>query len=264
MRSRNRIRVLIVDDCVATRITLRAMLNNDQYEVIGELSDGKKLDSTIAKLNPQIICLDHLLPDKDGLTLLSEIRAAYPHISVVMITGSDDIAVRHSAAMLGVAGFIGKPFSQKRVIEVLQADAHAEDMLMTAAKQANPFVDKPYHARAVIADDSLTMRRLLTNILARMGVEVIGEVYDGKQAVELISEHKPDIACLDFEMPVMNGLEALKIIHNQNTATKVVMITALASRELFNRATSAGAKGYIIKPFHPDKVTQSISGILAS
>jgi len=264
MQLRNRIRVLIVDDCAATRITLRAILNNNQYEVIGELNDGKKLDSTIAKLHPQIICLDHLLPEKDGLTLLSEIRAAYPHISVVMITGSDDITVRHNAAMLGAAGFICKPFSQKQVIEVLQADAHTEDMLMIAAKQVNPFADQPYHARAVIADDSLTMRRLLTNILAHMGVEVIGEAYDGKQAVELVSEHRPDIACLDFEMPVMNGLEALKIIHHQNAATKVIMITALASRELFTQATNAGAKGYIIKPFHPDRVTQSVSRILAS
>ena len=264
MQLQNRIRVLIVDDCDTTRITLRAILNNEQFEVIGELNDGKKLDSAIAKLNPQIICLDHLLPDKDGLTLLSEIRAAYPHISVVMITGSDDIAVRHNAAMLGVAGFIGKPFSQKQVIEILQAVVHTEDMLMIADKKVNTSVDKPYHARAVIADDSLTMRRLLTNILAHMGVEVIGEAYDGKQAAELVSEHKPDIACLDFEMPVMNGLEALKIIHNQNAATKIVMITALASRELFIRATSAGAKGYIIKPFHPDKVTQIVSRILAS
>ena len=197
MQLRNRKRVLIVDDCAVTRITLRAMLNNDQYEVVGELSDGKKLDSTIAKLDPQIICMDHLLPDKDGLTLLSEIRGAYPHISVVMITGSDDIAVRHNAAMLGAAGFICKPISQKKVIEVLQTNAHTEDMLMIAARQVNPFVDKPYHARAVIADDSLTMRRLLTNILAHMGVEVIGEAYDGKQAIELVSEHKPDIACVN-------------------------------------------------------------------
>ena len=204
------------------------------------------------------------MPDKDGLTLLSEVRAAYPHISVVMITGSDDIAVRHSAAMLGAAAFISKPFSQRKVIEVLHADAHTEDMLMIAARQVNSFMDKPYHARAVIADDSLTMRRLLTNILARMGVEVVGEAYDGKEAIELVSEHKPNIVCLDFEMPVMNGLEALKIIHNQNAETKVVMITALASRELFIQATSAGAKGYIIKPFQPDKVTQDISRILVS
>ena len=52
MQLRNRKRILIVDDCVVTRITLRAMLSKDQYEVIGELNDGKKLDSTIAKLNP--------------------------------------------------------------------------------------------------------------------------------------------------------------------------------------------------------------------
>ena len=62
----------------------------------------------------------------------------------------------------------------------------------------------------------------------------------------------------------MSGLEALKIIHSQNPATKVLMITSIASRDVATQAVSAGAKGYILKPFHPDKVIQSISQILAN
>jgi two-component system chemotaxis response regulator CheY len=65
-------------------------------------------------------------------------------------------------------------------------------------------------------------------------------------------------------MPVMNGLDALKIIRSQNAAIKVVMVTAMASRELFIRATKEGANGYIIKPFHPDKITENISQVMAS
>lgn len=63
---------------------------------------------------------------------------------------------------------------------------------------------------------------------------------------------------------MMDGLEALKIIKSQNDATKVVMITALASRELFKQATNAGAVGFIIKPFYPDTLKQNISRILAA
>ncbi len=259
----NKLRILIVDDSISIRSVLRALLNNDDYEVVGELGNGVKLLATIAKLSPHIICLDYNLPDTDGLSLLNKIQATYPHIAVVMITGSNNLELEHIAAEAGTAGFIYKPFSQEQIIKVLQKVAHAQRLLMIADRKNNPFEDKPYRARAVIADDSVTLRRLLTAILTHMGVEVVGEAYDGKQAAELVSEHKPDIACLDFEMPVMNGLEALKIIHNQNASTKVVMITALASRELFIRATNAGAKGYIIKPFHPDKVTENISRILA-
>lgn len=263
-QSPNKLRILIVDDSISMRSVLRALLNNDGYEVVGELSSGVKLLPTIAKLNPHIICLDYNLPGTDGLALLNGIHAEYPHIAVAMITGSNDLTLEHTAAEAGTAGFIYKPFSQEQILQVLQKVAHAQRLLMVAARKQNPFEDKPYRARAVVADDSLTLRRLLTAILTHMGVEVVGEAYDGKQAAALVSEHKPDIVCLDFEMPVMNGLEALKIIRNQNAATKVVMITSVASRDMFHRSASAGAKGYIIKPFHPDKVTQTISQILAS
>ncbi len=259
-----RIRVLIVDDCVVMRITLRAMLNSNEYVVVGELNSGEKILPTIAKLDPDIICLDHLLPNKDGMHLLGEIRAAYPDILVVMITGSEDTMLKQIAAMLGVDGFINKPFSQKKIFDVLQKIIHAKQQLIILTKQHHFFEDNTYHAKAVIADYSLAMRRLLIAILTQMGIKVVGEAYDGMQATELVAEHKPDIACLEFEMPLMDGLEALKIIQSKNNATKVVMITALASRELFKQATSAGAAGFIIKPFCPDTLKQNISRILAA
>lgn len=260
----NKLRILIVDDSISIRSVLRALLHNEEYEVVGELGSGTKLVSSIANLKPHIICLDYNLPDTDGLSLLHQIHTAYPHIAVIMITGSNNPELEHAAAEAGTAGFLYKPFSQAQITGVLQKVAHAQRLLMIAARKQNPFEDKPCHATAVIADDSQTLRRLLMAILTHMGVQVIGEAYHGKQAIELVSTHKPDIVCLDFEMPVMNGLEALQIIRDQNPLTKAVMITAIASREVFKRATSAGAQGYIIKPFHPDKVTQNISRILAS
>ncbi|PSJ16232.1 response regulator [Nitrosomonas supralitoralis] len=260
-----RMRILIVDDCVCIRATLRAMLNSDEYVVVGELNSGEKLLSSIALLNPDLICLDHLLPNKDGMHLLGEIRAAYPDILVVMITGSDDTMLKHIAAMLGVDGFIYKPFSQKKIFDGLQEVIHAKEQLMVLNQKYSFFEDNiTYHAKAVVADDSRTVRRLLITILTQMGIEVVGETYDGMQATELVAEHKPDLACLDFEMPTMNGLESLRIIQNQNNATKVVIITAFASRELFIQATSAGAAGFIVKPFYPDTLKQNISRILAN
>ena len=262
-QSQNKLRVLIVDDSASIRSVLRMLLNSEGYEVVGELGGGAKLLPAITQLKPHIICLDYHLPDTDGLSLLNEIHAAYPHVAVVMITGSNSITLELAAAEAGAAGFIHKPFSQEQIIKVLQQVAHAQRLLTVAARKHNAYEGKPYRARAVVADDSQTLRRLLTAILTHIGIEVVGEACDGRQASELVSEHKPDIVCLDLEMPVMNGLEALKIIHSQNPETKVVMITSVASREVFNQAASAGAKGYILKPFHPDKVTQTISQILA-
>lgn len=261
-QTQNKLRVLIVDDALCMRSILRAFLKNAEYEVIGELSNGAKLFSTIVKLTPQIICLDYNLPETDGLSLLKKIHATHPNIAVIMITGSDNPALEQLAVEAGSSGFIHKPFSQEKIISVLKKVEHAQRLLMVATKKHNPFEEKPYRAKAVIADDSSTLRKLLMAILTHMGIEVVGEARDGKQAAELVALHKPDIVCLDFEMPVMNGIDALRIIRSQNDAIKVVMITGIASRGLFDRATKAGANGYIIKPFHPDIVAKNISQIL--
>ena len=117
--------------------------------------------------------------------------------------------------------------------------------------------------KILLVEDMRAVAALMTARLSAFGYEVC-HAENGQLAVDAFAREAPDLVLMDLEMPVMNGLEALKIIHHQNAATKVIMITALASRELFTQATNAGAKGYIIKPFHPDRVTQSVSRILAS
>ena len=263
-QTQNKLRILIVDDSVCMRNVLRTLMKSADYDVVGDLSDGTKLLPVIDKLSPHIICLDYNLPGTDGLSLLKEVHSTYPNIAVIMITGSENPELEVLAVEAGSSGFIRKPFSQEQILTVLKKVEHAQRLLLVAEKKQNPFEEKPYRATAVIADDSLTLRKLLKAILSHMGIEVVGEAHDGKQAAELVALHKPDIVCLDFEMPVMNGLDALKIIRSQNAAIKVVMVTAMASRELFIRATKAGANGYIIKPFHPDKITENISQVLAS
>lgn len=264
MQSNQKLRVLIVDDSISVRSVLRTLLNENGYNVVGEQGSGSKLLNSIKHLMPHIICLDYYLPGTDGLSLLKKIQDVYPHIAVVMITGSNDQKLEHAAADAGSAGFLHKPFTQEQIIKALQKVAYAQRLLLVAEKKRNPFAEKPSRATAVVADDSVTLRRLLSAILAHMGVEVVAEACDGKQAIELVCEHRPDIVCLDYEMPVMNGLEALKIIHKQTPTIKAVMVTSTASRDKFIQATQAGAKSYILKPYHPDKVTHAISKLLAS
>lgn len=260
----NKLRVLIVDDSISIRSVLRTFLDKAGFDVVGELGSGRVLLSAIIKFKPQIICLDYNLPDKDGLSILKEVHAAYPQIAVVMITGTNDVGLESLAAEVGTAGFIYKPFSLEQIEQVFQRVAHAQRLLAVAARKHNPFENKPYRASAVIADDSQTLRRLLAAILIHTGIEIVGEACDGKHAIELVSEKRPDIVCLDYEMPVMGGFEALKIIHNQYPEIKAIMVTAIANRETFERVTSLGIRGYIIKPYHPDKVTQTILHILAN
>jgi two-component system chemotaxis response regulator CheY len=117
-------------------------------------------------------------------------------------------------------------------------------------------------ARAVIADDSLTLRRLLRVILEDCGVAVVAEARDGRQAIDMVREHKPDLLCLDVEMPVMDGIAALAHIRAIAPELPVMMITGRADRETVQGAAKMGARGYIVKPYHRDKVNAAVRHLL--
>lgn len=257
-------KIVIVDDAAAVRGVLRALLADEGYHVVADLGGGSSLLATVERHEPDIVCLDYNLPDADGLDLLKQIHAAHPTVAVVMITGSTDPDLEGAAAEAGAAGFIHKPFSPDKILKELHQVVYTRRLLAATQQQASaaaPAVAMP-RAKAVIADDSATMRLLLKAILERAAVAVVGEASDGKQAVELAAQHRPDIVCLDLDMPVMNGLEALQAIHAAAPAIKVMMITGNASRDAILQAGKAGARGYILKPFRPEKVTEAIGKLL--
>ena len=254
-------KVILVDDANAVRSVLRMVLSYEGYKIVGDFGGGAKLLAAVASSKPNIVCLDFNLPDSDGLTLLKEIHAKHPEVAVVMITGSDDPNLEQEAAKAGAAGFIHKPFSQEKIITDLRQVVQAQTAMAKVGNGAG-FTVVESRATAVIADDSNAMRRLLSTILMQSGVEVVGEDSNGKEATELVATHKPDLVCLDVDMPVMSGVEALKIIHVQQPKAKVLMITANANREVFAEAAKSGARGYILKPYQPEKVTQAISQLL--
>jgi len=261
------VKVIIVDDAGAVRGMLRALLSAEGYNVVADLGSGAQLLAAVAKHEPAIVCLDYNLPDANGIDLLKAIHAAHPHVAVVMITGSSEPDLESAAATAGAAGFLRKPFSPDRILKELRQVAHTQQLLgatAAAAAKAPPPVVATARARAVIADDSASMRALLSGILERVAVEVVGAACDGKQAVELVAQHHPDIVCLDVDMPVMNGIEALQAIHAAHPAIKVLMITGSTSRDAIVQAGKLGARGYILKPFQPEKVVQAIDKLLTS
>ncbi len=108
--------------------------------------------------------------------------------------------------------------------------------------------------RIMIVDDALFMRTLLRGILEEEGWEVAGEAADGAEAVLKYFELRPDITTMDIVMPKKSGIEALTEIIMLDGSAKVVMCTAMGQESLVDEAKRAGARGYIIKPFDPQRV----------
>ena len=118
-------------------------------------------------------------------------------------------------------------------------------------------------ARVLIVDDAAFMRKMLGDVLAKGGHEVIGEGANGAEAITQYQSLRPDIMTLDITMPEKDGLAALREILTLEPAAKVVMCSALGQESKVLEAIKAGAKDFVVKPFQPDRVLDAIGKALA-
>ncbi len=113
---------------------------------------------------------------------------------------------------------------------------------------------------ALVIDDSRTMRRILARTLLTHGFE-IREAGDGQAALDSIAlDGLPDLALVDWNMPVMNGLEfivALRALPGGRSVT-TMMVTTESEHSQVVRALAAGAHEYLLKPFTPDALTDKL------
>lgn len=116
-------------------------------------------------------------------------------------------------------------------------------------------------AKVLIVDDSRTSRRMLKNILAEDGHEVVGEAENGQIGYEKFIELDPDIVTLDITMPVLDGLGALEKIMTLNENAKVIMVTAAGQKNKMMEAIKQGATEFIQKPFEPEQILNVINNV---
>lgn len=118
--AKRRTSIMIVDDNDMMRSILRAMLRGEEYEVVGEARNGNVAVEMSERLKPQIVCMDVMMPEKNGIDALCEIKAARPETAVVMITSNADPDTVQESIQNGASGFIVKPFNAARVLDTLE------------------------------------------------------------------------------------------------------------------------------------------------
>ena len=116
--------------------------------------------------------------------------------------------------------------------------------------------------RVIVAEDEAVIRMDLVEMLREFGYDVVAEAFNGERAVELVRQHRPDLAFLDIAMPVRDGLSAAEEISRDNLCA-VVMVTAFSQRDVAMKAAEAGAVGYVVKPFPMADLEPSIALALA-
>lgn len=112
-------RILITDDALFMRVTLKNILTQNGFEVVGEASNGCESVEMYKTLKPDVVTMDITMPEMDGLTALKEIRSLDPNANVIMCTAMGQKNMVVEAIQSGAKDFIVKPFQPDRVLEAL-------------------------------------------------------------------------------------------------------------------------------------------------
>src|SRR5205085_11497774 len=98
------------------------------------------------------------------------------------------------------------------------------------------------------------MRAMVSDILAQAGFTVVAEAENRKQAVEKYQQLKPDLVTMDIIMPEMGGIAAVKQITQMDPAARILMCSAMGQQALVQDALQSGARGLVVKLFHPSRL----------
>lgn len=109
--------VMVVDDDNLMREMLKAILRSEEYQVVGEASNGEDALALCARLKPKLVLLDIQMPKMDGLQVLEAIRQAQPETKIIMVSAEATMDKVTEAIKKGAAGFVVKPFNAARVLD---------------------------------------------------------------------------------------------------------------------------------------------------
>jgi two-component system, NarL family, nitrate/nitrite response regulator NarL len=117
--------------------------------------------------------------------------------------------------------------------------------------------------RILLVDDQPLFRRAIATLIQEQPeFTVVGEAADGREAIEQAQELIPDLIVMDIEMPVMNGIEAVRILRDRMPSIKIVVLTVSESEDYLFEAIRFGAHGYLLKDLRPEQLYELLRAVM--
>jgi two-component system, chemotaxis family, chemotaxis protein CheY len=118
--------------------------------------------------------------------------------------------------------------------------------------------------KILITDDAIIIREMIKDTVTAAGWTVVGQASNGKMAVDLYREHRPDVMTLDMVMPEYDGLYALREIMALDPQAKVLVVSALDQSKILKEAFVLGATDFIIKPFKQQALLEALERLVSA
>ena len=117
--------------------------------------------------------------------------------------------------------------------------------------------------KALVVDDSSVMRKILIGALGHAGISEVGEAADGEEAVAKVEKEDFNLVLMDWNMPRMTGIDALKAMRAAGKKVPIIMVTTEAEKSRILDAIKSGASNYVIKPFDTGTIVAKVKEVLA-
>jgi two-component system chemotaxis response regulator CheB len=239
-------RALVVDDSKPSRSIVARALRDLRFECVEAANGAEAIEVLDSSPRPDIVTVNWQMPVMDGLELVRRLRQSPRHrnLRLLMISSETDRQKIDEARGVGIDAYLTKPFAPESLARALVGLG-----VCSAAEAAAPGAREPI--RVLLIDDSATIRGLLSATLGSdPGLKVVGAAANGRLGVEMVATSSPDIVVLDVEMPVLDGIGALKEIRRLAPKLPVVMFSSLTERgaQATLDALLAGANDYAAKP----------------
>jgi len=263
--------VLVVDDNYTSRIILKAILENwDMKPTLAR--NGEEALKILASRPFALILLDYHMPGMDGIGVAQEIssRPEFRPATILMLRSGGGPGEAKEARRAGIAPCLFKPFKQSEllaaILKTLNKTTPARAPRGTMAPVDTEGVGRPLHI--LLAEDNAVNRLLAVRLLEKRGHTVVA-VRNGREAVEAFENKRFDLALLDVQMPIIDGLEAAALIRRKEREIglghlPLIALTAHAMSGDRERCLVAGMDAYVPKPINFQKLFEVIRDLKPS
>jgi two-component system sensor histidine kinase/response regulator len=260
-------RVLIVDDNQTNRLILERMLTRWEMRPDSAESGQAALEKAVSAIEAgdpyRLILTDKQMPVMDGFSLVERIRgrAELSAVNVIMMSSGAHRGDLARAQELGFSAYLTKPVRRNELRDAI-ARALERRHKQFGSRAPLPAEDRRGAPKlsaldVLVAEDNAVNQRLATRLLEKRGHQVT-VVSNGQQAIDLLEQTSFDLVLMDVQMPVLDGLEATRIIRRREQDSgkhqQIVALTAHAIKGDRERCEEAGMDGYLSKPIRPEEL----------
>lgn len=210
---------------------------------------------------PDLVISAMHLPDMTGTELIQQMRnnAATLDVAFILISSETSIRYLEPLRQAGVISILPKPFSRNQLRTSLLSTL---DFLQPDPLELKQFV--PDELRVLIVDDSFTSRRIVRQMMERMGIEQFSEAENGREAIELIEKEFFDLIVTDYNMPEVDGEELSQFIRNQSAqqSVPVLMVTSETDSSRLAGIAQSGVSAVFDKPITVEILRETIQRVL--